>query len=432
MSRPVNSFTRSSLSTKQVLGLVNELLVNNEKFETIPKEYIQFGQKFGLIYPTLEQHRYIFPFAYTISYLGSSSIISVRKFCLSQDEQVIESYSNATIIQDLENVLGRITPKQSYVLVRRQGILGNPNMTLEAIGRTLNVTRERVRQIEKQCLRRLNHHSNRSKLVAALVKYMYQNRGNLIIENERIENEIKFIARSLGIPISRFPHTSLPIIGLESEEISIPRNSLEVDIVPENMQKIISSESDIPFTYHDLRVVAETYTNQHIKPVTKLMKVYQVLKEIGKPAHFSEVTRTYNEVYSDDISSERSIHGVLSRGQEGIVWIGIKGTYALAEWGFERPSSTLFETVANIVLKKYEETKKPVPFNFIQAEMGKYRKLVNYTSIVFAAHLNEDIALVSKDNFVPSYVSPEYAVSKQIQIAELDKLLESFAAKKDR
>jgi RNA polymerase primary sigma factor len=56
---------------------------------------------------------------------------------------------------DLVTVLDDLAPNERTVLRRRFGLEGDPPETLEAIGRQLGLTRERVRQIEASGLRKL-------------------------------------------------------------------------------------------------------------------------------------------------------------------------------------------------------------------------------------------------------------------------------------
>ena len=53
-----------------------------------------------------------------------------------------------------------LTERQQYVLQRRYGLVDGTFRTLSAIGRELNLSRERVRQIERNALDRLRYRSN--------------------------------------------------------------------------------------------------------------------------------------------------------------------------------------------------------------------------------------------------------------------------------
>ncbi len=60
-----------------------------------------------------------------------------------------------TVIQHLDNWLDELDEKQRDVVVRRFGLRNHPRGTLEEVGLELGVTRERVRQIQMDALRKL-------------------------------------------------------------------------------------------------------------------------------------------------------------------------------------------------------------------------------------------------------------------------------------
>jgi len=55
----------------------------------------------------------------------------------------------------LKKVLEMLSPRERQVLELRYGLDGKPPRTLDEVGRTFNVTRERIRQIENQSLKKL-------------------------------------------------------------------------------------------------------------------------------------------------------------------------------------------------------------------------------------------------------------------------------------
>ncbi len=66
--------------------------------------------------------------------------------------------------EHLQEVLAELPPREVRILQLRYGLLDGQSYTLEEVGRKMGVTRERVRQIEAQALRRLRHPSLRRKL----------------------------------------------------------------------------------------------------------------------------------------------------------------------------------------------------------------------------------------------------------------------------
>jgi len=55
----------------------------------------------------------------------------------------------------LRNILGTLSHRERRVLELRYGLDGEQPRTLDEVGRTFNVTRERIRQIENQSLKKL-------------------------------------------------------------------------------------------------------------------------------------------------------------------------------------------------------------------------------------------------------------------------------------
>lgn len=69
-----------------------------------------------------------------------------------------DNADRSALSRAVEMILGTVTPKEEKVLRLRYGIGVNEH-TLEETGEVLNVTRERIRQIEARALRKLRHPS---------------------------------------------------------------------------------------------------------------------------------------------------------------------------------------------------------------------------------------------------------------------------------
>ncbi|WP_196884960.1 RNA polymerase sigma factor RpoD/SigA [Aureivirga sp. CE67] len=65
---------------------------------------------------------------------------------------------------EIERALETLTPREGDVIQLYFGLGGNHPMTLEEIGETFDLTRERVRQIKEKAIRRLKH-TSRSKIL---------------------------------------------------------------------------------------------------------------------------------------------------------------------------------------------------------------------------------------------------------------------------
>ena len=66
--------------------------------------------------------------------------------------------------EQLVDVLGTLTEREQKVLKLRFGLEDGRARTLEEVGKTFDVTRERIRQIEAKALRKLRHPTRSKKL----------------------------------------------------------------------------------------------------------------------------------------------------------------------------------------------------------------------------------------------------------------------------
>jgi len=92
----------------------------------------------------------------------SSSLVELieSKKYRSPDAQVMES----ALHDDIETVLDKLEKKEAAVIRFRYGLGNNMPLSLKEIGARFNLTKERIRQIEKNAIKRLQHHSSRAVL----------------------------------------------------------------------------------------------------------------------------------------------------------------------------------------------------------------------------------------------------------------------------
>ena len=88
-----------------------------------------------------------------------------------EDRQVLspaETVINLNLQEQTESVLRTLTPREERVIKMRFGVGDGSEHTLEEVGQSFAVTRERIRQIEAKALRKLRHPSRSRKLRAFL------------------------------------------------------------------------------------------------------------------------------------------------------------------------------------------------------------------------------------------------------------------------
>jgi RNA polymerase sigma factor (sigma-70 family) len=64
----------------------------------------------------------------------------------SQEEKIYSKEVNSLV----SRALGRLDERELHIIRNRFGLMGGEELTLEEIGRNLNLSRERVRQLERE------------------------------------------------------------------------------------------------------------------------------------------------------------------------------------------------------------------------------------------------------------------------------------------
>jgi len=93
----------------------------------------------------------------------------LEDFIEAEDETPEERVSKDLLREDLESVLDTLSPRERDVLRLRYGLDDGRMKTLEEIGQIFNVTRERIRQIEAEGLRKLRHR-NRNSIIKGYIR----------------------------------------------------------------------------------------------------------------------------------------------------------------------------------------------------------------------------------------------------------------------
>jgi len=88
----------------------------------------------------------------------------------------LETMIAESLRTEIEGVLCSLTTREADILRRRFGLIGGMEQTLEEIGRALNLTRERIRQIENKALSKMRHHSRSALLRPFLDNRPFNNR----------------------------------------------------------------------------------------------------------------------------------------------------------------------------------------------------------------------------------------------------------------
>lgn len=422
---------RFRLTERQLTSTLN-LLRKDGRWDFVPGDIIHWGQSLGLICRAYTKGHFVFPLARVLAYMKKSLITIVADVLTDFYEEKIwnlplKKRTKAYLKEGFSNFNENI----SYVVQCREGLLKGRRRTLQEIGNYYNLTRERVRQVEEKFWFSLHYGFCRIRpFIKAFLSDFISESGSLVVGvNSYKAPRRRFLAKCVGIPQLELLEIGLVSLATFPKEMAPLKSSrwfpqdLDSDIIANRLE----SKGQISLSAKDVKIISKKMSQLRLSHLSKLQRTYVAMRTIGRPAHFSEITSVYNSLWPDYASAEHNIHAALSFQRHGIVWIGIKGTYALKEWGYERPSMTLFDTISEIVQNKHDEMGVPVPIRIITAELGKYRRIVKPSSITLATYTNPRLKRVGKDTFVPR--CPDEEAKEEIALDELNKIFKDFQKK---
>ncbi len=308
-----------------------------------------------------------------------------------KDTNSILKLNLSDIIEDIFMVL---TEKEREVVVKRFSLDNKERRTLESIGQGFNVTRERVRQIEKIALGKLKRTVNSTKLrfIHDLTCAILKENGGILLEDELIEGVLEAIEKTFDVDahIVRLALTICPEIS-SIEKNNLYRLSWHLTAIPQEViqealdkannalkdnEGVMAFEdlatamatSDLDELFHksaltvDLRIkeVEEGYGLmiwRHINPKSIRDKSLIVLRREGKPMHFVDIA---NKITDSNFDSKKvtvqAVHNELIRYPQ-FVLVG-RGLYALKEWGYE--DGTVTDIIESLLAKKSPLSKQDI------------------------------------------------------------------------
>lgn len=285
----------------------------------------------------------------------------------------------------ISQLLLLLSEKERTVIEKRFSLANNKKYTLEEIGQDFSVTRERIRQIEKNALRKLKRNVGNFD-VYGLNNIAYgvlvENGGilrediiisKLISEKAATEASSILLLLSLDNKYERVANTILfspyfKLVEFSTDVIdSICRLSESIlaghgklmnvaDIrkaLKENGVELFNLTDESLLSIFDVYKKTKRIDNQvglmkwrHINPRTLRDKIFYVLRQRKKPTHFVEISNLIvNHEFDKKNVNLQAIHNELIRHPEFIL-IG-RGIYALSEWGYE--SGTVAEVIEDVL-----------------------------------------------------------------------------------
>lgn len=342
----------------------------------------------------------------------------------SQQTETLEHFQPMEVVNEL---LKTLTQKEADIVRRRFGLGPNPPETLEVIGASYKVTRERVRQIQRWAVERLRTSEvtkRHLRNIDMLLQQLFEEHGGLMpndelfaaltahaskeahttaatsfILEELLADKFTRVESKEYLPYWKPIYTTITALPLV---ISVAEKILTAAGRPMPGQDLLSqvaSDSQLA-DQHLTATVVQTYlsvatsidrnpfgeyglrTWGSIVPKRMNDKILMVLRKSGKPMHFVEITQKINEIGFDHRQAyPPTVHNELILNPEYVL-VG-RGIYALKEWGYK--PGVVADVIAAILAEK-----GPLDRDAIVAEVMKQR-LVKRNTI----HL----ALTNKQRF---------------------------------
>ncbi len=294
----------------------------------------------------------------------------------------MEEFDFKTIANDL---VSKLNSKEKEVISRRFGFEGKEKETLEAIGKDFGVSRERIRQIQEMALKRIQQNLDKYKSLFEFFEQKFEEfegvrkEANLLSElTEKAKNEAFFLL-SLWPSFERFPENKETFafwVNKKGAKEKLEKLIEKVISILEEKKRTLSLEEISSYFSLKMKILREWIEISkkigkdkkgfyglkewpEITPRGVRDKAYLVLKETGRPLHFSEIAKLIEN------ANLHTVHNELIKDPK-FVLIG-RGIYALAEWGYEKGQ------VKDIILKVFKEEKRPLTKEEIIEKVLKQR-----------------------------------------------------------
>jgi hypothetical protein len=408
------------LSEHQLSNHISPLSIDY-RFSSFPGEIKNWGISKGLLRDSNLPGHFVFPLAKILAFLSRYNLskINVGLEYLAEEEPEKITTSNQYFeiftegLEKADNRTKKIIKARLLFLLKKyqsfEGIRRDVKdsdirqLTLAELSKILGISRERVRQIEDSFFKKIEKKTpSQFNLKNFLLNYI-STCGCLVSDQPSDIVIKKILFDFLSIPYSLYSDLEIILIGKKKTDRDNPieraKNFLKKHHDFDVLVNSLKERNTMFLSDVEINTIAKKCfkENLDVKRAT-----FAALKKIGRPAHYSEIAEACGKLFPESKFSIRYIHVSLGNMEQcGIVWVGIRGTYALKEWGYERPRKTLFDTVADIVQNNYENTKMPVSFDDIKTEMKKNRKIFKETSLIVASYTNPKLRCVRKNFFIP-------------------------------
>ncbi len=289
----------------------------------------------------------------------------------------------------INNLLILLSPKEKHIIENRYSLNTKSHATLESIGKEFGVTRERIRQIEKNALKKLARNVGNTRLnqLNALGNSIIQKYEGVIKEDRLFSEMLTLVSDpktadvsamrlslELDASLERVPNTihAHPYFKLKTIErneitklcewairfLAQKQSVVMIDEVTEAAEKEMSRRMSKQAVHSILELDRRIKLVKKgvgladwrdINPRTLRDKILYILNEAQKPLHYVEISNRIAELKFDTKPiNVQAVHNELIRDQ-AFVLIG-RGIYALRTWGYN--DGTVSDVISSILTER--------------------------------------------------------------------------------
>lgn len=146
INEKINKLTRLEKKSESLYGYVNDDYILEEMDETLEriKNYRLVRYRF-LKTPSLDTK------------VGEDGETELKEFIEDSEVNIEKEYEIKNLKDLIKRELNKLDDREKIIIKKRFGLDGYSPMTLEEVGKELDVTRERIRQIENKVLKKLKY-----------------------------------------------------------------------------------------------------------------------------------------------------------------------------------------------------------------------------------------------------------------------------------
>ncbi len=418
----VNHVTSAQLARAMALAFDDMIWIRP------PRSLLDVGKDWAMVADGSVPSTFVFPWVSLLSTVPHNGLFHQALNDISARER--PQWLDSSVRTAGMRVLDSLSQRESKVIQLRFGLADDGRTrTLEEIGSDLGVTRERIRQIEENGLRKLSHHTRRWQFQLGLVADFIRSGGSLLLPDSSLTpwHGLLFLVSGLNLT--------------HIEELRT--NILTADDISEYYSYLLNDDNHhqraqpalLPFLSQPdanrLDQAEEEYWNRRVKTWSRPRMIREALRSLRRAAHYQVIADECNRLFPDRTTITHNWHAALSLPSSeslGIVWIGRKGWYGLKEHGYSRPDKDLFESVAEIVARVYSDTRQPVPEDVVMTELSKERRELHPASVKMALGINDKVKTVSAGMYMPRALTSGQAGDAPHLRYDIDAAFQAFSS----